>query len=119
MRQDQMNVLFEELERFTESLVARLIALDGEKPPKKAPKSVAAKKAAKVTNGTRAPMGRPRKELTRAEAATYLSVSTNTVDAWTKRGVIPAPHTKDGQGMKLFYFQADLEGIERPKRGAA
>jgi DNA-binding transcriptional regulator YiaG len=114
MRQEQLNVLFEELERFTETVVSRLMALDGEALPKavKAPKTVAAKKAAKVTNGT----GRPRKELTKAEAAAYLKVSGNTVDAWCKRGFLPSPHAKEGHRGHFFY-QADLQGFERPKRG--
>jgi hypothetical protein len=107
-----MNVLFEELERFTQAVVARLLALDGDTLA--APEKV---KPVKVTNGTRAG-GRPPKELNKAEAAAYVGVSTNTLDAWSKRGVIPAPHTKEGH-RGHFFFKADLMDIERPKRGAA
>jgi hypothetical protein len=109
-----MDVIFDELHRFTESLVAKLMALDNgeaEAPVRK----VAAKKAAKVTNGVR---GRPRAELSRAEAASYLSVSEATIANLSARGELPAGHTKEGSRMKLFYYQGDLEAYRRGK-GAA
>ena len=55
-----------------------------------------------------------RKRIRRAELAEHFSVDKRTIDAWSKRGVIPAPHYLEGSPIPLWFVD-EIPG-EKPQQ---
>jgi hypothetical protein len=57
------------------------------------------------------PQREPRRRIRRRGLANHFGVDIRTVDAWAKRGVIPAPHYLEGSIIPFWFVD---ETIERP-----
>ena len=53
----------------------------------------------------------PRKRIRRAKLAEHFDVNIRTIDAWSKKGVLPKPHYLEGS--EIPYWFTD-ETIDRP-----
>jgi hypothetical protein len=57
------------------------------------------------------PQREPRRRIRRAKLAEHFDVDIRTIDAWAKKGVIPAPHYLEGSGIPFWFVD---ETIDRP-----